>query len=40
MKLIIGIVIGILLHKFWAKIVEADKNYEESIRDDIGGKDE
>lgn len=37
MKLIILISIGILLNKIWTKIVETDKNYEESIRDDIGG---
>lgn len=34
MKLIIGIVIGILLHKFWTRIVEAEKEFEESLKDD------
>ena len=31
MKLIIGIVIGILLDKFWTKIVEAEKKFEEVL---------
>ncbi len=37
MKLIILIAIAMVLYKFWKKLVEVDKNYEELIRDDIGG---